>query len=167
MLRYLAERAGRPVSKDELIQIVWSGVFVSDDFVVQCIHDIREALGDEFHRIIKTVSRRGYLFAADISGKALNRTSSSPTARHQQVTFCRTSDGVNIAVGSVGHGLPLVKAATHLCHLEYEWENPIRAPLLNFLADRYRLIRYDCRGVGLSDRDVVEFAFEGLNAILK
>lgn len=68
VLRHLAERAGRPVAKDELMKAVWPDVTVTDGSLVQCIKDIREALGDDDHRIVKTVSRRGYMFAADVLG---------------------------------------------------------------------------------------------------
>src|SRR5260370_7102562 len=67
VLRYLAENAGRLVSKDELIQAIWRGIFVTDDSLVQCIKEIREALCDAEHRIIKTVPRRGYVFAVEVS----------------------------------------------------------------------------------------------------
>lgn len=49
-----------------------------------------------------------------------------------------------------------------MTHVEYDWQSPIRAPLLHFLADRYRLIRYDCRNNGLSDWDVPDVSFEAL-----
>ena len=65
------------------------------------------------------------------------------------VQFCRTSDWFNIAMASAGQGLPLIRATTWLNHIEYEWEDPIRSPLLHFLAERYHLIRYDGRGNGL------------------
>ena len=67
VLRYLAEHPGRLVTKDELIQGVWPDLHVTDDSLVQCIGDIRQSLGDDAHRIIKTVPRRGYLFAVEIS----------------------------------------------------------------------------------------------------
>src|SRR5262245_45718916 len=67
VLRFLAEHAGRVVAKDELIKAVWPGLSVTDDSLVQCVKEIREALGDDAHRIIRTVPRRGYLFASTIS----------------------------------------------------------------------------------------------------
>jgi DNA-binding winged helix-turn-helix (wHTH) protein len=67
VLRYLAEHAGRLVSKEELIKASWPDTFVTDDSLVQCIKDIREALADGDHQIVKTVPRRGYLFAAELS----------------------------------------------------------------------------------------------------
>ena len=54
---------GRPVSKEELFHEVWPGISVTDDSLVQCVRDIREVLEDSGHRIVKTVPRRGYLFA--------------------------------------------------------------------------------------------------------
>jgi pimeloyl-ACP methyl ester carboxylesterase len=49
-----------------------------------------------------------------------------------------------------------------MTHVQYDWQSPIRTPLLHFLADRYRLIRYDCRNNGLSDWDVEDVSFEAL-----
>ena len=37
-----------------------AGAAVTDDSLVQCIHEIRRALGDERHAVLPTVSRRGY-----------------------------------------------------------------------------------------------------------
>lgn len=159
VLRYLAERAGRLVSKDELIQAVWPDLFVTEDSVVQCIGDIRAALRDDAHRIIKTVPRRGYLFAAALSDKELDERPPTLGSFAQEIEFCRTIDGVNLAVARVGKGTPLVSIPTWLTHLEYDWQNPIRAPLLHFLAERFQLIRYDGRGFGLSDRDVAHISF--------
>src|SRR5690349_4541508 len=61
VLRYLVERAGRVVCKEDVMNAVWSDVTVSEESLTQCISEIRRALGDKDHRIIKTVARRGYL----------------------------------------------------------------------------------------------------------
>ena len=66
-LQALIERAGRVVSKDELVGIVWPDVIVNDDALAQCIRDVRKALGDGGQDIIKTVPRRGYVFAAAVA----------------------------------------------------------------------------------------------------
>ncbi len=60
VLRHLAERAGRLVSKDELMDAVWPGIAVTDDSVVQCVHEIRRALGDGKRRCLQTSPKRGY-----------------------------------------------------------------------------------------------------------
>ncbi len=67
VLCYLAERAGTVVSKDRLIQAIWKRRPASDDSLMQCIKDIRQALGEGGHATIKTVAKRGYLFAAEIT----------------------------------------------------------------------------------------------------
>jgi pimeloyl-ACP methyl ester carboxylesterase len=67
---------------------------------------------------------------------------------------------VHLAFSAVGSGPPLVKTANWLNHLEFDWQSPVWSPLFTRLAARYRLIRYDERGTGLSDRDVPDFSFE-------
>jgi DNA-binding winged helix-turn-helix (wHTH) protein len=67
VLRYLVENTGRVVTKEELIKAVWPDVTISDESLTQCISEVRRALGEQSHRIIKTVPRRGYLFNVPIS----------------------------------------------------------------------------------------------------
>ena len=64
VLRHLALNAGRLISKDELLAEVWPGSVVTDDSLVQAIGDVRRALGEAGHRIVKTVPRRGYMLVA-------------------------------------------------------------------------------------------------------
>ena len=66
LLCHLVAQRGRVVSKEELVAAVWPDVVVTDDSVFQCVRDVRCVLGDEAQQIIRTVSRRGYLFAADV-----------------------------------------------------------------------------------------------------
>ncbi|HMK81849.1 MAG TPA: winged helix-turn-helix domain-containing protein [Xanthobacteraceae bacterium] len=65
LLCYLAENAGRLVSKQELHDAVWGRVTVSDDALVQCIRELRQRLGDDDRTLIRTVARRGYLLDAE------------------------------------------------------------------------------------------------------
>jgi adenylate cyclase len=62
VFKMLAAKPGELVSKDELMSAVWPNIAVTDDSLVQCITEIRKALGDEEHTIIKTVPKRGYVF---------------------------------------------------------------------------------------------------------
>src|SRR5215475_11843979 len=66
VLCYLAENAGRLMSKPELFEAVWPNLTVCDDSLVQCIRELRQKLDDDDHRLIKTVSRRGYLLDAAV-----------------------------------------------------------------------------------------------------
>jgi TolB-like protein len=59
-LRHLLENRNRLVTKTELMHVVWGGIAVTDDSLVQCIHEIRRALKDDGHDVLQTVSRRGY-----------------------------------------------------------------------------------------------------------
>jgi pimeloyl-ACP methyl ester carboxylesterase/DNA-binding CsgD family transcriptional regulator len=45
----------------------------------------------------------------------------------------------------------VVKAANWLTHLEYEWESPVWKHWIQFFSERFRLVRYDERGCGMSE----------------
>src|SRR5262245_23686559 len=73
VLRYLVNNAGRLVAKQELCDAIWPNVVVSDESLTQCIRELRNKLGDDDHRLIKTVFRRGYLLDAKVSREAPQR----------------------------------------------------------------------------------------------
>ena len=66
LLRYLVENSGRLVSRDELMKALWPDVIVTDESVTRCVSDVRRALGDSAQRIIKTLSKRGYVLTASV-----------------------------------------------------------------------------------------------------
>src|SRR6185436_20145333 len=76
LLTVLVEHGGRALSKVELLQRVWPGVFVSDASLARVVREIRAALGDSPHDppIVRTVHGYGYAFAA-----AISEDSSKPT----------------------------------------------------------------------------------------
>jgi adenylate cyclase len=72
LLTYFALNAGRLVPKQELLDAVWPNIMVSDESLAQSIWQLRQKLGDQNQRIIKTVPKRGYMmdvgiFIADTS----------------------------------------------------------------------------------------------------
>lgn len=74
-LVYLLQHRGRLVSKNELMESIWSEAFVTDDVLVQSVADIRRALGDDARNpvFVQTVPRRGYIFikpATAVAGAA-------------------------------------------------------------------------------------------------
>jgi adenylate cyclase len=89
LLSYLVTNAGRLISKDELVNAVWPNVIVSDDSLAQCVSDVRHALNDPDRSIIKTVPRRGYLFAAPVSvrsqGNSPTVSAQAPAAANPQI----------------------------------------------------------------------------------
>jgi adenylate cyclase len=67
VLRHLVENGNRLISKEELVAAAWPQVVVTDESLARCISDVRAAIADYEHKIIKTVPRRGYLFTADVT----------------------------------------------------------------------------------------------------
>src|SRR3954462_14912680 len=67
LLQLFVENAGRLLDRDTIMRAVWPDVFVTDDSIIQCVRDIRRVFGDEAQGLLRTVPRRGYLFAAAVS----------------------------------------------------------------------------------------------------
>ena len=78
----------------------------------------------------------------------------------QRIQYLRTSDGVRLAWADASAGPLLIKAATWLTHLEYEWESPVWGHWIGFFCNHFRLVRYDERGCGMSDWNVGDLSFE-------
>jgi predicted ATPase len=86
-LRYLVENAGRLIDKKELLDAVWPDSFVTDDSLVQCTLELRRALEDREQQLLRTVPRRGYVFAAEVLGRVANpesRVLARPDFRRRQ-----------------------------------------------------------------------------------
>jgi TolB-like protein/Tfp pilus assembly protein PilF len=66
VLKVLVNRAGEPVTKEDLFASVWTETAVSDDALTSCIQELRRALEDDARqpRFIETRHRRGYQFVA-------------------------------------------------------------------------------------------------------
>lgn len=62
LLVYLCSRAGQVVPKQDVLDTVWGGRFVSDDTVKGCFYQLRKALGDDSRepKIIETLPKRGF-----------------------------------------------------------------------------------------------------------
>ena len=158
VLAHLIRHQDRVVGADELFDAVWQGRIVSLSTLTSRISAARAAIGDtgSEQRLIRTVARRGYRFV----GEAADEAPPPAPALHQEVQFCRSSDGVRLAWARVGSGPPIVKTGNWLNHIEYDWESPVWSHMLHWLASGRTLVRYDARGNGLSDWDVPEISFD-------
>lgn len=171
LLVYLIENRDRVVGKNELFDAVWQGRIVSEATLSSRINAARRAIGDtgEKQALIRTIPRRGFLFAGESirpePGPAPAEEAES--AGGQTITFCRTPDGVRLAVASAGQGPVLVKTANWLSHLEYDWESPLWRRLYRRLARTRQLVRYDARGTGLSDWEVQDISFDAFERDLE
>jgi DNA-binding winged helix-turn-helix (wHTH) protein/TolB-like protein len=69
LLLYLAHHPGRVVSRRELLDLLWPEGDANEDAVVQCVVEVRRALGEVMRspRYVRTVPRKGYLLAADVT----------------------------------------------------------------------------------------------------
>ena len=151
LLLYLASHAGRLVPKAELMAAVWPDVFVGDAVLKSSIRELRKALGDDsaHPRFIETAHRRGYRFMSPVV--AAEWRSLNPVTL-PKVSYAH-SGSVNIAYQVIGSGpVDLVFVMGWVSHLEYFWNEPSFARFLQRLSGMARLILFDKRGTGLSDR---------------
>lgn len=80
VLAYLAQRPGRTVTKEELLDVVWEGMAVEEGALPQCIHALRKALGDDARspRYIETIPKRGYRMVAEVSRPTAQKSNPPP-----------------------------------------------------------------------------------------
>lgn len=178
-LRLLIENAGRVLSKEKIMAEVWEGSFVEENNLAQNISQLRRLIGPE---MIETVPKFGYRFVGDVStaedeiateifekshgriyiddGSGASRdltpaVSALSGVRHE-TRYAQNGD-VNIAYQVVGDGpVDIVFVMGWVSHLEYFWRHHLFASFLERLASFSRLILFDKRGTGLSDRVPIE-----------
>ena len=178
LLAVLIRERRRVVPKEELLDTVWGSRFVGESALTSRIKAARRAIGDDgrSQHVIRTAHGRGYQFVAPVAeavpsdpvaeavphDPAANISPSppAPSASAQEIRFCTAGDGTRLAYATSGAGPPLVKAANWLSHLDYDWESPIWRHWLAEQSRRFRLVRYDERGCGLSDWDIGRFSFD-------
>jgi TolB-like protein len=68
LLVYLVEHRERVVSKDDLLDAVWSGRIVSESTLTSHVNAVRKAIGDsgEEQRLIRTIARKGFRFVGEV-----------------------------------------------------------------------------------------------------
>jgi pimeloyl-ACP methyl ester carboxylesterase/DNA-binding winged helix-turn-helix (wHTH) protein len=169
VLLHLVRHRDRIVPKEELMDSVWGGRFVSETAVTSRIKQIRHALGDDgrTQRIVSTLHGRGYRFVASVrdvsgagavsdtgAGSAIEPGGPAPVAPESRspvrYTVC---DGLHIAYQVTGGGeVDVVLISGFVSHLDLDWDDPRHAYFLDRLGSMGRLIRFDKRGTGMSDR---------------
>ena len=163
-LRVLVENAGTLVTKQELLEAIWPETAVEENNLNHNVSVLRKALGESAtgQQYIETVPRVGYRFVAVVErdGAPTATTVATMTLERQEVRYCTTDTGVRLAYASIGSGPPLVKASNWLTHLDFERSSPIWRHWWAALSAHHRVIRYDERGNGMSQRDVPDVSFE-------
>ena len=80
-----------------------------------------------------------------------------------RIQYAKTSDGVDIAFTTYGDGPPIVIPPNIMnSHLQLELTNPLLAGFFQRLSTRLRVVRYDPRGIGMSQRDCVDFSVDAM-----
>ena len=78
----------------------------------------------------------------------------------QHIQYCTTSDGVRLAYTIIGKGTPIVRTPHWFSHIEHDLQSPVFGHFLAAAASQHSLLRYDARGIGLSQRDNLGISFD-------
>jgi len=186
-LLMLVENAGRVLSKERMLSVIWEDSFVEENNLAQNISSLRRVLGEtRDHRFIETVPKFGYRFVAPVEtpsvakadeevfettsariyfsdgdepeelfpdGRLRPKATAPELPRFNPETHYVQNGDVNIAYQVVGEGdIDIVFVMGWVSHLEYFWKHHLFASFLDRLASFSRLILFDKRGTGLSDR---------------
>ena len=84
VLVLMVTHAGQVVTREEFINSVWNGTFVTDEVLSRCIYRLRQTLGDDSRnpRYIETVSKRGYRLIAPVENAAMVAESAPGIRQH-------------------------------------------------------------------------------------
>jgi pimeloyl-ACP methyl ester carboxylesterase/DNA-binding winged helix-turn-helix (wHTH) protein len=167
VIAHLLANRDRLVTKEELLDQVWGSRFVSESALTSRVKDARRALGDDGQRqgVIRTVHGRGYRFVAELTEPSVDDAPSpSPSAlvpappaitSIPRTRYAR-SGNASIAYQVVGSGdRDIVFIPGFVSNIELNWEYEPMAAFFSGLARLGRLILFDKRGTGLSDRVAV------------
>lgn len=151
LIEYLMKNRDRVVSKNELQEQLWPGVVVTEASLSRTIMKARKVLDDPAQEpeIIRTVPRKGFRFIANVRAPASTVFLADGLS---DVHFVRNGD-VHIAWRTLGDGPgDILFASGFVSHLDVRYRIQEIADFDVQLAAGRRLITFDKRSVGLSDR---------------
>jgi Adenylate and Guanylate cyclase catalytic domain len=137
-----------------------SGILIS----CQVYDQIEGKLALRFRRLglrdLKNIAKPAEVYAIDRIDRSDDTLVLDGPEPIQEIKYCRAFDGVRLAYAISGSGPILLKSANWMNHLEYDWESPIWRHVVRGLSREHTLIRYDARGNGMSDWDVVDLSID-------
>lgn len=147
LLLYLVQNRERVVSKRELLEKLWPDAVVTESSLQRAISLARSALGSRGAELIQTYPRQGYRFV----GKTIS--DHEPLAESAlQPQYAKSGD-VHIAYGVVGQGkTDIVIINGWIMPMRAMFRHPSTRAAIEAISEVGRVIIFDKRGTGLSDR---------------
>ena len=147
LLLYLVENHERVVPKQELLERLWPDAIVTESSIQRGVSLARSALGARGAELIQTFPRQGYRFV----GKIQRARKQSPTLSLQP-RYARSGD-IHIAYATLGGGdIDIVVVNGWIMPMRAMFQHPRTRATMEALAAIGRVITFDKRGTGLSDR---------------
>lgn len=78
LLLYLLHHGDQVVTRQEILNALWPGRYVSDGVITNCVGKLRQALGDDDQTLIRTVPRYGYRLVAAVRLQATDQPAPPP-----------------------------------------------------------------------------------------
>lgn len=168
LLVYLVKHRDRVVSKDEILDAIWPDVAVTEGSLQRAVSLARSSLRLEDREFIRTFVRRGYRFTAEVEEKGDGAPSFSLHARPR---YAQSGD-VHVAYQTFGEGdLDIVLVLGWTFPMQALLELPEGAALVRRLGALGRVVLFDKRGTGLSDRvkelPTLDQRIDDLRAVLR
>jgi len=162
LLVLLAGNAGRVVTKDEIVDVVWDGRIVSESAISARIAAARKAVGDDGKRqaVIRTVARRGLQMVANVACDTPQP--AAPAVQHQshRIRYTRNALGQSVAYAVGGKGTPVVRAGFTMTDIEAEWNSTADRRVIEAIEARCQLLRFDFVGYGQSAHPIDSVDFD-------
>jgi DNA-binding winged helix-turn-helix (wHTH) protein len=107
LLAHLLRHNERVVSKDELTQVLWPGLFVSDGSLTQLVYELRKLLGEPrgAETWVRTVRGRGYRFSGAIERVSPRSSATEAPFVGRAVELAQLQRALDAALAGRGRGV--------------------------------------------------------------
>jgi pimeloyl-ACP methyl ester carboxylesterase len=147
LLLYLVENRERVVPKRELLDALWPDTIVTEGSIQRAVSLARSALGERGAALIQTFPRQGYRFVGEIAQERQVPHNTQLRPRYAQ------SGDVHIAYTTLGEGdTDIVVILGWVLPMRAMFKHEKTRAAIEDLSEIGRVILFDKRGTGLSDR---------------
>lgn len=116
LLAMLIEARPRALRKQELYDRLWPDTFVVEANLPILVAEVRAALGDTAHKVVRTIQRYGYAFAADVPSELhvlIHGAERLPLRPGENVVGRDPAAAIRIASGSVSRKHAIITISGH------------------------------------------------------